>query len=387
MSKRDYYEVLGVSQDASQSDIKKAYRKLAIKYHPDKNPDDPEAETKFKEAAEAYEVLGDEDKKAKYDRFGHSGLGGQDSGFGGGQGMSMEDIFEHFGDIFGGGGRGGDPFESFFGGGRGGGNRKEKGSDLRVKVTLTLPEMVNGVKKKIKLKKYVACDECDGSGAEAGSNKSTCSTCMGQGQVKQVTNTFLGQMYTATTCPTCHGEGKIIEKKCKKCGGDGRYSKDDEVEVDIPPGVREGVQLTVNGRGNAARKGGIPGDLLIVVEEEEDPQLKRDGDNLIYDLQISFLDAVLGSEIEVPTVDGKAKINVPAGTQGGKIFRLKNKGLPRLQASGTGDQLIHVNIFVPKNISKEEKETLENLRNSGNFEPDPHDEGKTFFEKVKEMFS
>ncbi len=385
MSKKDYYEILGISRDASQSEIKKAYRKLAIKYHPDKNPDDPDAETKFKEAAEAYEVLGDEEKRNKYDRFGHSGFGDQ-GGFGGGQGMTMEDIFEHFGDIFGGGGRGGDPFESFFGGGRGG-FRKEKGSDLKMKVTLTLPEMVKGVKKNIKLRKYVSCEECDGSGAEAGSKKTSCSTCMGQGQVKQVTNTFLGQMQTVTTCPTCHGEGKIIEKKCKKCGGEGRYTKEEEVEVDIPAGVREGVQLTVNGRGNAARKGGIPGDLLIIIEEEEDSQLKRDGDNLIYDLQISFIDAVLGSEIEVPTVYGKAKFNIPPGTQGGKIFRLKDKGLPRLQASGTGDQLIHVNIFVPKKIAKEEKEMLEQMRNSGNFEPDPEDGGKTFFEKVKEMFS
>ncbi len=385
MAKKDYYEILGVSRDASQSEIKKAYRKLAIKYHPDKNPDDPDAESKFKEAAEAYEVLGDEEKRANYDRFGHSEGAGA-GGFGGAQGMSMEDIFEQFGDIFGGGGRG-DPFESFFGGGRSGGFRKEKGSDLRVRLKLTLKEMAQGVKKTIKVRRYVSCDDCGGSGAEKGSKRSTCTTCMGQGQVKQVTNTFLGQMYTATTCPTCHGEGKIIEKKCKQCGGDGRYTKDDEIEVDIPAGVREGVQLTVNGRGNAARKGGIPGDLLIEVEEEKDENLQREGDNLIYDLQISFIDAVLGTELEVPTVDGKAKITVPAGTQGGKIFRLRNKGLPSLQGKGTGDQLIHVNIYVPQQVSKQERETLESLRESENFHPDPSDDGKTFFEKVKEIFS
>ncbi len=385
MSQKDYYAILGVSRDASQSDIKKAYRKLAIKYHPDKNPDDPEAESKFKEAAEAYEVLGDEDKRSNYDRYGHS-EGAASGGFGGAQGMSMEDIFEQFGDIFGGGGRG-DPFDSFFGGGRSGGFRKEKGSDLRVRLTLSLKEMAQGVKKTIKVRRYVGCEACDGSGAEEGSKKSTCTTCMGQGQVKQVTNTFLGQMYTATTCPTCHGEGKIIEKKCKQCGGDGRNSKDDEIEVDIPAGVREGVQLTVNGRGNAARKGGIPGDLLIEVEEEKDDHLQREGDNLIYDLQISFIDAVLGTELEVPTVDGKAKITIPAGTQGGKIFRLRNKGLPSLQGAGTGDQLIHVNIFVPQQVSKQERETLESLKESENFHPDPGDDGKTFFEKVKEIFS
>jgi len=382
--KRDYYKILGVSREASQGEIKKAYRKLAIKYHPDKNPDDSEAEIMFKEAAEAYEVLGDESKRSNYDRFGHSG-GGQ-GGFGGGTGgMNMEDIFEHFGDIFG----GGDPFESFFGGGsRGGGRtRMERGSDLRIKVELTLDEMAKGVNKKLRVKKYVACDECNGSGAQKDSGYETCDTCYGQGQVKQVTNTFLGQMYTASTCPQCGGAGKIIKNKCKKCVGQGRLQDEEVVDIDIPAGVRDGVQLTVKGKGNSAKRGGLPGNLLVLVEEIEDDELKRDGDNIIYDLRLSFTEAALGIEKEVPTVDGKAKITVPPGTQGGKIFKLKNKGLPNLDGRGTGDELIHVNIYVPRQLDKDEKETLKKLGESDNFQPSSDDGEKTFLDRVKEIFN
>lgn len=385
--KRDYYEILGVERNASEAEIKKAYRKLAIKYHPDKNPGDVEAEERFKEAAEAYEVLRDPNKRSRYDQFGHSGLGGNGSGFGGG--MSMEDIFDHFGDIFGNRG-GGDPFESFFGGRRSstrGSRRVFRGSNLRIKVKLTLDEIANGVTKKIKVKKYINCDQCGGTGAETSSDYKVCDVCGGSGQIKRVTNTFLGQMYTTSTCPNCHGEGRVIAKKCHKCHGEGRVSETEVVSINIPGGVRDGVQLNVSGKGNAAPKGGIPGDLIVLIEEIEHEQLKRDGDNIVFDLYLNFIDAALGTEKEIPTIDGKVKINIPAGTQGGKIFRLKNKGIPSLEGSGRGDQLIHVNIWVPKHLTKEEKKILESLRNAENFVPSPSEEDKGFFDKVKEFFN
>ncbi|MFY0672649.1 MAG: molecular chaperone DnaJ [Bacteroidia bacterium] len=388
MSKRDYYEVLGVSKSATKDEIKKAYRKMAIKFHPDKNPDNKEAEDKFKEAAEAYDVLSDEDKRARYDRYGHQGVSGAGfGGGGGGGGMSMDDIFSHFGDIF---GDSGNPFESFFGGGggrRGGGSRRTKGSNIRVKVKLNLYEIANGVTKKLKLKKDVECDTCTGSGAANSGAVQTCGTCGGAGQVRRVTNTFIGQMQTATTCPNCQGMGKVIVDKCKACFGEGKVKGEEVVEINIPAGVRNDVQLSVSGKGNAARRGGINGDLIVVIEEEENEELTRDGNNVIYDLHLSFPDAALGVEIEVPTIDGKAKINIPPGTQGGKIFRLKNKGIPDLNGYGKGDQLIHTNIWVPKTLNKQERKVIEELRDSENCTPCPDKSDKSFFDKVKEIFS
>lgn len=359
---------------------------MAIKFHPDKNPDNKEAEEKFKEAAEAYDVLSDDEKRARYDRYGHQGVSGAGFGGGGGGGMSMDDIFSHFGDIF---GDSGNPFESFFGGGnrRGGGARRTKGSNIRVKVKLNLSEIANGVTKKLKLKKDVECDTCTGSGAANSGAVQTCGTCGGAGQVRRVTNTFIGQMQTATTCPNCQGMGKVIVDKCKTCFGEGKVKGEEVVEINIPAGVRNDVQLSVASKGNAARRGGINGDLIVVIEEEENEDLTRDGNNVIYDLHLSFPDAALGVEIEVPTIDGKAKINIPAGTQGGKIFRLKNKGIPDLNGYGRGDQLIHTNIWVPKTLNKQERQAIEGLKNSENCTPCPDKNEKSFFDKVKEIFS
>ncbi|MEX0968226.1 MAG: molecular chaperone DnaJ [Bacteroidia bacterium] len=389
MTKRDYYEILGISKDAGQDEIKKAYRKLAIKYHPDKNPGNAEAEESFKEAAEAYEILRDEQKRAAYDRFGHAGAGayGGGGGFSGG-GMSMDDIFSRFGDIFGGGG--GDPFDSFFGGGRSGGGRRRtvyKGTNLRVKVKVTLQDVAAGVEKKLRLKKYLSCETCSGSGAKGGDSFSTCSTCQGSGQVRQVSNTFLGQMVTASTCPTCQGEGRVITSRCDVCHGEGRVHGEEVVTVKLPPGVKDGVQLSVSGRGNAAPRGGIAGDLIVVIEEIEHKYLKRDGSNVMFDLHIGFADAALGTEKEIPTIDGMVKIDIPAGTQGGKIFRLKHKGVPRLENGLKGDQLIHVNIYVPRAFTNQEKKILKELSKSENFQPKAESDEKGFFEKVKEMFS
>ncbi|MCB0737222.1 MAG: molecular chaperone DnaJ [Bacteroidetes bacterium] len=386
MSKRDYYEVLGVDKNATKDEMKKAYRKLAIKFHPDKNPDDKDAEEKFKEAAEAYEVLSNDDKRARYDRYGHQGLGG---GFGGGSGgMNMDDIFSRFGDMFGDfGGGGGSPFDSFFGGGGGRRSRTTKGSNLRLKVKLNLSEIANGVTKKIKLKKMVSCGTCGGNGAANASAVHTCGTCAGSGQVRRVTNTILGQMATASTCPECQGLGKVIKDKCRTCHGDGRVQGEEVVEIQIPAGVRDGVELSVSGKGNAAPRGGINGDLRVIIEEEEHETLTRDGNNVMYDLHVSFADAALGTDVDVPTIDGKARISIPAGTQGGKIFRLKHKGIPDLNGYSKGDQLIHVNIWVPKKLNSEEKKLIEKLRGSTNMTPDPDKHEKSFFDKVKEMFS
>jgi len=388
MAKRDYYEILGVSLSASKDEIKKAYRKTAIQYHPDRNPDDPEAEEKFKEAAEAYEVLSDEDKRARYDRFGHEAAKGG-AGAGGGGHMDMEDIFSQFSDIFGGAG-GGDPFEQFFGGGgrrqrrRGGGKR---GSNLRIKVDLSLDEIANGVKKKLKVKKWNACEACGGNGAKDSSAMETCSTCGGAGQVRQVTNTILGQMQTTSTCPKCHGQGQIITEKCSTCSGSGRTQGEEEIEVDIPAGVHEGIQLSMNGKGNAGERGGPPGDLIIDVHEKEHEELQREGNNIVYELYITFPDAALGTSLEVPTIDGKAKIKIPEGTQPGKIFRLKGKGVPDINTSEKGDELIHVNVWTPKTLTKDEKQTLEQLREHDNFQPSPNGDEKGFFQKVRDYFS
>jgi molecular chaperone DnaJ len=368
MAKRDYYEVLGVTKSASADEIKKAYRKLAIQFHPDKNPDNPEAEDKFKEAAEAYEVLSNAEKKARYDQFGHQGLGG--NGGYGGAGMNMEDIFSQFGDIFGGGGG----FGSFFGGG--GGRRTKKGTNLRVKLKLNLQEIANGVEKKIKVKRNVVA---------AGVSFKSCSTCQGSGQVKKVVNTMLGQMVSASTCAVCGGSGQIVDKKPAEADSRGLIVKEEVISINIPGGVGEGMQLSMSGKGNEI-PGGIPGDLLIVIEESEDNVLQREGNNVIYDLHVSFIDAALGASLEVPTIDGKVKIKIDPGTQSGKMLRLKGKGIKDINGYQRGDQLIMVNVWTPTELSKEEKNTLEALRNSENFQPDPGKQDKSFFDKMKEFF-
>ncbi len=384
MSKRDYYEVLEVSKNASAEEIKKAYRKKAIKFHPDKNPGDKEAEDKFKEAAEAYEVLGNSEKRQRYDQFGHAGVGGSSGGGFSGGGMTMDDIFSHFGDIFGGGFGGG--FSGFGGSGRGGGQRVNKGSNLRVKIKLTLKEIANGVEKKIKVKKYVSCEHCRGTGAENGTAYSNCSTCGGAGQVTRVANTILGQMQTRATCPTCGGEGRTITKKCAHCNGDGVMRTEEVESIHIPAGVEEGMQLSVAGKGNAARRGGINGDLLIIIEEEKHPELIRDGNDLIYHLSLSVPDVILGTTTEIPTVEGKVKVKIDAGTQPGKILRLKGKGLPEVNSYHRGDLLVRVNVWIPSEVTKEEKKMLEKLKESDSFTPRKGQEQNGFFSKMKDIF-
>ena len=389
MAKRDYYEVLGVDKSAGEASIKKAYRKTAMKYHPDRNPDDKTAEEKFKEAAEAYEVLSDPNKKARYDKYGHAGvdpnMGGGGGGFRGG--MTMDDIFSQFGDIF---GDSGSPFDSFFGGGsRGGGRRAsgQKGSNLRIKVALTLEEIENGVTKKIKVKKQTSCSSCGGSGAKDKGSVKTCGTCGGSGYVRQVRSTFLGQMQTTTTCPTCNGAGTEITASCNTCKGDGRVMGAETIEIEIPAGVEDGMQLSMRGKGNAGKNGGPAGDLLINIEEKEHEHFSRDGMNVIYDLYLNFADAALGTSVEVPTLGNKVKIKIPAGTQAGKIFRLRGKGLPSVQSYGRGDQLINVNIWTPKSLSKEDEALLEQMRESLNFAPNPGKSEKGFFERMKDYFN
>ncbi|HMT68695.1 MAG TPA: molecular chaperone DnaJ [Saprospiraceae bacterium] len=383
--KRDYYEILGVDKNADEGTIKKAYRKVAMQYHPDRNPGDKAAEDKFKEAAEAYEILSDANKKARYDRYGHAGVENMGGGFSGG-GMNMDDIFQHFGDIF---GDGGSPFESFFGnqGGRSRTSSGQKGSNLRIKVSLTLEEIESGVTKKIKVKKQVSCKTCNGSGAKDRNSVSTCGTCHGSGYVRQVKNTFLGQMQTTVVCPKCNGSGKSITAACGTCRGDGRTMDEELIEIEIPAGVQEGMQLSMRGKGNVGQAGGPAGDLLINIEEKPHEQFSRDGMNVIYDLFLNFADASLGTNSEVPTLSGNVKVKIPAGTQAGKIFRLKGKGLPSLQQYGKGDQLINVNIWTPKVLTAEETEILERMRNMPNFNPRPNSGEKGFFERMKEYFN
>lgn len=387
MAKRDYYEILGVSKSASADEIKKAYRKLALKYHPDKNPGDKESEEKFKEAAEAYDVLSNVDKKGKYDQFGHAGVGGAAGGGFGGGGFSMDDIFSQFGDIFGGhfGSSFGGSFGGFGGGGRG--RRVNRGSDIRIRVKLDLKEIAHGAEKKIKINKQVACNECGGKGAKSESDIKTCETCHGTGQVTRVTQTILGHMQTSSVCNACGGQGKIIAKPCNVCHGEGLVKESEEISFKIPPGVSEGMQLTVQGKGNAARRGGINGDLLVVIEEEEHSELQRDGNDLIYSLFISIPDAVLGADAEIPSVDGKLKIKIDPGTQSGKILRLRGKGLPDVNGYGNGDLLVYIQVWTPKRPDKQERELLEKLKSSPNFKPAPDKEDRNFFSRLKRSFS
>ena len=381
-TKRDYYEVLGISKNASKEEIKKAYRKQAIKYHPDKNPGNAEAEEKFKEAAEAYEVLNDDQKRSRYDQFGHAGVGGAAGGGFGGGGMTMDDIFSSFGDIF------GDAFGGFGGFGRSsrGGRSTNRGSNIRVKVKLNLQEIANGAEKKIKVNKYISCKACHGTGARDGSGYETCSTCRGTGQVTRIANTLLGQMQTTTTCPTCGGEGKIVKEKCNVCYGEGIVKDQEIVKINIPAGVAEGMQLSVSGKGNAGRRGGINGDMLVYIEEEKHPDLIRDGNDLLFPAYVSFSTAATGGPVEIPTIDGKVKIKVEPGTQPGKILRLRGKGLPDVNGYGRGDLLVNINVWVPKNLSKEEKQVLEKLEESPNFQPNPDTTDKNFFERMKSFF-
>jgi molecular chaperone DnaJ len=383
MGKRDYYEVLGVSKEATKDEIKKAYRKQALKFHPDKNPGDKKSEENFKEAAEAYEILSNEEKKARYDRYGHAGLGNNGAGGYSGHGMTMDDIFSSFGDIF------GDAFGGFggFGGSRQGGQRRvNKGSNLRVKVKLNLQEIAAGAEKKIKVTKYDACDSCGGSGAADASSMTSCNTCHGSGHVTRLTNTMLGQMQTTSVCPACGGDGKIITKKCTHCYGEGIAQKEDIIKINIPAGVGKGMQMTVSGKGNAPRRGGVNGDLLVVIDEEEHPELIREGNDLIYNLFISIPDAVLGTHVEVPTVDNNVKIKIEPGTQPGKILRLRGKGLPEVNGYGRGDLMVNVNVWIPKSVSKEEMRTFEKFRESGSFTPNPDKNDRGFFDRMRGYF-
>ncbi|SKC39030.1 molecular chaperone DnaJ [Ohtaekwangia koreensis] len=372
-TKRDFYEILGVSKGATQEEIKKAYRKVAIQFHPDKNQGNKEAEEKFKEAAEAYEILSDADKRAKYDRFGHS-MPGSGGGYSG-HNMNMEDIFSQFGDIFGGGG--GSPFDSFFGGGGNTGRRQRKGTNLRIKLKLSLDEIANGVEKKIKVNRLVRAE---------GVTFKTCPTCHGTGQIKKVVNTMLGQMVSASTCSSCDGSGQIIDKRPAGVDNSGLVSKEEILSVKIPAGVGDGMQLAMSGKGNEA-PGGVAGDLLILIEEQEDKHLKRDGNNLIYELYISVIDAAVGTSVEVPSVNGKLKIKIEPGTQSGKILRLRGKGLKDVNGYEVGDQLIYVNVWTPKKLTSEERAKLESLRDSPNFQPQPDGSEKGFFERMKEYFN
>ena len=382
--KRDYYEVLGVERNADADTIKKAYRKAAIKYHPDKNPGDKEAEEKFKEAAEAYDVLSNDDKRARYDRFGHAGMsgaagGGGFSGFSGG-GFSMEDIFEQFGDIFGGFGGG-------FGGGRSSrGRAHQRGSDIRITVKLNLQEIAEGVTKKLKINKTVACEQCGGSGAKDSSSYATCSQCNGSGYIISVQNSFFGRMQTQSVCPSCGGSGRTIKDKCSKCNGEGTERGQEIIEVKIPAGVGDGMVLTVRGKGNAARNGGVSGDLLVVIEEEHNPLLIRDGNDLIHNMNITVTTAILGGEVEVPTIDGKARIKIAPGTHAGKVLRLRGKGLPDVNGYGRGDIMVVVDITIPDELTKEERNLVEKLAEQPNFKRASGVENQNIFERMKNFF-
>ena len=384
MEKRDYYEVLGVDKKASADEIKKAYKKMAIKYHPDRTPGDKEAEDKFKEAAEAYEVLSDDNKRARYDQFGHAGMGGAAGGGYGGQGMSMDDIFSMFGDIFGGhGGFGG--FGGFGGGGQRQQARRFRGSDLRIKVKLSLKEISEGVEKKLKLKKYVSCTHCNGTGAETGSGTETCPDCHGTGSVTRTQQSIFGMMQTQSVCPRCNGEGKIIKNKCPHCSGEGIVYAEEIVTVKIPAGVAEGMQLSMSGKGNAGKRNGVPGDLLILIEEEPHAELIRDENDLIYNLLLDVPTAALGGTADIPTIDSKVRVKIEPGTQPGKVLRLRGKGLPNVNGYGTGDLLVNISVYIPETLSRDEKASMEKFQKSDNFRPNESLKEK-IFRKFKNLF-
>ena len=384
MAKRDYYEVLGVGKTASQDEIKKAYRKLAMQHHPDKNPGDKTAEEKFKEAAEAYDILSDEKKKANYDQFGHQAAQG---GGGSGRYTDINDIFSQFGDIF-----GNSSFESFFGntgqrqGGRGRRPKGQRGSDMRIRVSMSLEEIASGINKKIKLKRFEKCSTCKGIGASDDQSFQTCNTCNGYGEVRQQVGGGFFQQIVVQTCPTCMGEGRIITKSCKSCNGQGRQEKEDTISIDIPAGVEDGMQLSLRGYGNAGLRGGDPGDLLVAIEEKPHEFFTRQNNNIFYELFISFPDAATGTSVEVPTLQSKARFKIEPGTQSGRIFRLKGKGLPQVNSYATGDLLIQVNVWTPQSVTSEEKELLEKLRKAKNFQPNPTKSDRSFFERIREFF-
>ncbi|MDZ7682465.1 MAG: molecular chaperone DnaJ [Fodinibius sp.] len=386
MSKLDYYEVLGVSKDASDDEIKKAYRKKAMNFHPDRNSDDPEAEKKFKQASEAYEVLGDEEKRQRYDQFGHQGLNGG-SGFGGRGGagfedVGFEDIFSRFSDIFGGD----------FGGGRGRGRSRrssgQPGSDMKLRIDLDLEDIAFGTNKKLKVKKFIKCDECNGTGAETEDDYRMCGTCDGTGEVRQVHKTMLGQMVNVQSCPECQGEGRIITDKCSKCNGEGRYQGKETVEIRVPSGVTKGNYITLRGQGNAGKRGGPAGDLVVLIEENEHEHFERDGNDIYYDLVLSVPDAILGTEVKVPTLKGRAKIKIEEGTQPGRLLRMSGKGIHGLKNSGTGDQFVRVNVYIPKDLKDDERDHVEALKGNDHFDPtNKKDDGKGFFSKIKDVFT
>ena len=387
---RDYYDILGVDRDASPETLKKAYRKQALKYHPDRNPGDKEAEANFKEAAEAYEVLSDANKRARYDRFGHAGVR---NGAGGGAGFQdINDIFSAFSDIFG-GGASGSIFDEFFGAGRPQGRtrrRGRRGEALRIQLPLTLEEIAEGTEKKIKVRKYVSCETCSGAGAEDGSNGyATCTACNGIGEIRQARQTVFGQFVNVQTCPTCQGEGQIIQKKCQACSGQGRLAGEETISISVPPGAMEGHYLTMRGGGNAGIRGGTPGDLRIEIEEVPSDDFIRDGLDLHHDCWVSIPDAVLGTDVEVPTLKGRARIQVDPGTQSGKILRMRGRGLPDINSGRHGDQMIHIHVWTPTSLTDDERRLMEQLKTSPSFTPQPgqHEDHKSFFSRVKDVFS
>lgn len=386
MAKRDYYDVLGVAKAAPPDEIKRAYRKLAMQYHPDKNPGDKTAEDKFKEASEAYEVLSDEKKRAQYDRFGHAGVGTSAASGGGAAGFTdLNDIFSRFGDIFSDGG-----FDSFFSGsgrGRRGRQRGQPGGDMRIRMKLTLEEIATGVEKKVTLKRHATCGTCQGSGAADGEGFQTCGTCQGVGEVRQQVGGGFFTQIVVTQCPTCNGEGKVITRACPTCQGEGRMEQQDNIALKIPAGVGADMQLSLRGQGNAGKRGGPSGDLLVLIEEIPHEHLVRDGEHVIYELHLNFADAALGASVEVPTLSGKARFKVDPGTQAGRIVRLKGKGIPSLNGYGVGDMLVHINVWTPQQLTAEERATLERLRQSKNFVPNPPKNEKGFFERMREFFA
>ncbi len=375
MSKKDYYEVLGVEKTASKEDLKKAYRKLAMQFHPDRNPDDKDAEERFKEAAEAYEILSSDEKRANYDRFGHAGVRGGQQGF-----SDINDIFSHFSDIFG----GSSIFDDFFGGGQRRSRRHSggtPGTDLRVTLQLTLEEIAEGTSKKLKIKKQVKCDECGGSGAEAGTSRNTCPVCHGSGEVKTVSRSVFGQFVNITACSNCNGEGSVIDKPCRKCMGDGRVQDEVNIKIDVPAGVGDGNYMTMRNDGNAGKRGGPAGDLVVVFKEIQHEYFVREGDDILYDLHVSFPEAALGGEVEVPTLNGKAKLKIDSGTPSGKLLKMRDKGVKHLNHSGRGDQIVRINIAVPKKLNSKEKELLKELLNSPNVKSSSGSEEKNFFKR------